>query len=104
MYCHVVNLSLQGLTTLSFIIGTWALARGAGVPARARLAANCMAAMALTQVREGEEGRKREREGGREGEVGREPQGGREGGKEGEGEGGREGVDGRNVRSSPILS
>ena len=41
---------LQGLMTLSFIFGTWALARGAGVPARARMAANCMAAMAFTQV------------------------------------------------------
>ena len=47
----MVCLILQGLTTLSFIVGTWALARGAGVPARARLAANCMAAMAFTQVR-----------------------------------------------------
>ena len=90
MYCHVVNLSLQGLTTLSFIIGTWALARGAGVPARARLAANCMAAMALTQVREGGGREKGEKEG----EGGRER--GREGGREGKGEreggpGGREG-------------
>ena len=32
-------------------MGTWALARGAGVPARARMAANCMAAMAFTQVK-----------------------------------------------------
>ncbi len=41
---------MQGVTTLSFVLGCWALARGVGVPRRARLAANCMAVMAMTQV------------------------------------------------------
>lgn len=49
---HVVSGYLvQGVTTLSFVLGCWALARGVGVPARARLAANCVAAMAMTQAR-----------------------------------------------------
>lgn len=41
---------ILGMSTLSFVLGCWALARGVGVPRRARLAANCMAAMSITQV------------------------------------------------------
>lgn len=40
----------QGVTTLSFVLGCWALARGVGVPRRAQIAANCLAGMAMTQV------------------------------------------------------
>ena len=41
---------LQGSTTLALILGTWALARGAGLTSRARLAANCLVGMAFVQV------------------------------------------------------
>ena len=42
--------SLQGTTTMCFLIATFALARGVALPGRARLAANCLAGMALVQV------------------------------------------------------
>ena len=45
-----MNIFPQGSSTLVFILGTWMLARGVGLPRRARLAANCMAGMAFVQV------------------------------------------------------
>lgn len=44
------NHRLLGTTTMSFLIATFALARGVALPRRARLAANCLAGMALVQV------------------------------------------------------
>ncbi len=45
-----VCISLQGTTTLAFVVGTWALARGVALTPRARLAVNCLAGMAFVQV------------------------------------------------------
>lgn len=41
---------LLGTTTLAFILGTWAMARGVALAPRARLAVNCLAGMAFLQV------------------------------------------------------
>lgn len=35
---------------MAFLLGTFALARGVALPKRARLAANCLAGMAIVQV------------------------------------------------------
>ncbi|XP_003387082.1 PREDICTED: cytochrome c oxidase assembly protein COX15 homolog [Amphimedon queenslandica] len=41
---------ILGTSTLLFVVGTWAMARGVGLSPRARLAVNCMAGMAFIQV------------------------------------------------------
>lgn len=40
----------QGTATLAYVIGVWALARGAPLPPRARLASNVLAAAAFVQA------------------------------------------------------
>lgn len=40
----------QAISTLAFLVGTWAMARGVALTPRARLATNCLAGLAFTQV------------------------------------------------------
>lgn len=47
--CLLVS-SPQGTATLAYVIGVWALARGAPLPPRARLACNVLAAAAFVQA------------------------------------------------------
>ena len=44
------DLHVQGTSTLAFLVGTWAMARGVALTPRARLAANCLAGVAFLQV------------------------------------------------------
>ena len=48
--CRIMP-TLQGTTTLAFIVATWAMARGLALTPRAKLALNCLSGMAFVQVR-----------------------------------------------------